>query len=319
MSSQGLLASITYSGISVLMVLLNRVLMSSKQFGCKQTLTVVATQCLIGVCILYLTRAARLIRFNNLTQDSLKLWLPLAIFFVAMLFSATEATGKLPIHLSSAVFKNSTNVLVVLGEWLFYSKKPNVLIVLSLLFMLMGAVMTSMQAFFRGTDEVDSNNAANDDQTSIGVIWALLNCVCTASFVLYLRFVATRRTKNSSRFDAAHFNNILAPILLIGPIWWTNEYSEVLESNLFSDRLFVSTLMLSGVLGVALGLASYWCVTVTSATTYATVGALNKIPVAFVGIVLLGESLSRNEMIQVFCALVGGVLFAIAKMPSSKS
>jgi hypothetical protein len=41
----------------------------------------------------------------------------------------------------------------------------------------------------------------------------------------------------------------------------------------------------AGAVGFMLNLATLWCVSNTTATTYAVIGALNKIPLAFIGYV----------------------------------
>ncbi len=42
----------------------------------------------------------------------------------------------------------------------------------------------------------------------------------------------------------------------------------------------------SGVVGILLSFSSLWCVSSTSATTYAIVGTLNKVPVTVLGAVI---------------------------------
>ena len=82
---------------------------------------------------------------------------------------------------------------------------------------------------------------------------------------------------------------------------------------------FSVLLFISGVLGVGLNLASFWCVSVTSATTYATVGGLNKIPTTFIGVLLLGEPLSTDTAIYVMFGMVGGILYGYAKFKEGEA
>ena len=46
---------------------------------------------------------------------------------------------------------------------------------------------------------------------------------------------------------------------------------------------FVLTNVLAGFLGFYLNFASLWCVSATSATSYAIVGSLNKVPITVAG------------------------------------
>ncbi len=53
-----------------------------------------------------------------------------------------------------------------------------------------------------------------------------------------------------------------------------------MELSLFCLILF------SGALGVFLSFATLWCVGSTSATTYAVVGTLNKVPTTILGVLI---------------------------------
>ncbi|KAJ0409827.1 hypothetical protein P43SY_005721 [Pythium insidiosum] len=87
----------------------------------------------------------------------------------------------------------------------------------------------------------------------------------------------------------------------------------VWSDPLLSNFNFNMLLVLSGVFGIMLNLASFWCVSVTSATTYATVGGLNKIPTTFIGVLLLGEHLKPDTAIYVTFGMIGGLLYSYAK------
>ena len=109
------------------------------------------------------------------------------------------------------------------------------------------------------------------------------------------------------------------PPLLFLHGWPTNgELWRVWSSDLFSNFSFDALLFFSGVAGVALNLSSFWCVSVTSATTYATVGALNKLPTTFVGVLILKEPLQPATAIYVTFGMFGGILYGYAKFQERK-
>lgn len=166
--------------------------------------------------------------------------------------------------MSSTVFKNAANIIVVFGEWIFYEKRPTLLIVASLLFILFGAFAATLNVF---SDHTSLDQHAVE--TDAGVFWAFLNCACSATFVLYLRFAA--ESDDANRFDASLYNNALAPLLLIVPILMSGEARSVPNDALFvANWRFLCTLIASGVVGVGLSFCSFWCISMNDAATYTT-------------------------------------------------
>jgi len=59
--------------------------------------------------------------------------------------------------------------------------------------------------------------------------------------------------------------------------------------------------------------SALWFLGQTTATIYSLVGALNKIPVAIVGIVVFHEASTPQNMASIFIGLLAGILFVWAK------
>ena len=72
--------------------------------------------------------------------------------------------------------------------------------------------------------------------------------------------------------------------------------------------------MFGGLVGFALNFASLNCVALTGPTTYAIVGSLNKIPVAFLGFVLFDNKISRDTWFFIAVSMCGGFLYSYAKI-----
>ena len=79
--------------------------------------------------------------------------------------------------------------------------------------------------------------------------------------------------------------------------------------------LLINTL--AGLLGAGLNFASLYCVGSTSATTYATVGTLNKIPVTLIGYFLFDARITSEGLMFIAFASLGGLLYGYAKLPSA--
>jgi drug/metabolite transporter (DMT)-like permease len=65
------------------------------------------------------------------------------------------------------IFKNVTNIIILVGDWYFFKQPTSAPIVLSLLLMLAGAVMAGF---------------ADIAFSAVGYTWMALNCLATASY-----------------------------------------------------------------------------------------------------------------------------------------
>jgi GDP-mannose transporter len=116
-----------------------------------------------------------------------------------------------------------------------------------------------------------------------GYFWMLSNCLCTAGYVLYMKHAT--KTIKISKFGMVLYNNLLSiPILLTGALC-RGEFRIFLSEPSFHTSGYLLLSLYAGLVGFFLNIATLWCVSNNSATTYAVVGALNKIPTVIIGCV----------------------------------
>ena len=72
------------------------------------------------------------------------------------------------------------------------------------------------------------------------------------------------------------------------------------------------------IIGAGLNFSSLYCVGATSATTYAIVGTLNKIPVTIIGYFIFDAKITNNGLIFIALASLGGLLYGYTKLPKPK-
>lgn len=154
---------------------------------------------------------------------------------------------------------------------------------------------------------------ANDLQfTWVGYSWMLLNCIATAFYTLYMRFVSVN--VKLSRTGMVFYNNILSVAILTPLCLVTNQHNAILQPQ-FLTVDFIGMNILAGVLGVCLNFASLWCVGKTSATNYAIVGSLCKIPTLILGFVLFYSPVTWQGLVYIIMGTLGGLLYAYSKLP----
>jgi GDP-mannose transporter len=124
-------------------------------------------------------------------------------------------------------------------------------------------------------------------------------------------------TVKLSKFGMVYYNNILSIIILIPILFIRNEQSTFSNPEFYKIN-FILINFIAGVLGFYLNFASLWCVSATSATTYAIVGSVNKVPITILGFVIFNANMTTQGIVFVSFATLGGLLYGYSKLPSSK-
>lgn len=178
---------------------------------------------------------------------------------------------------------------------LFY--RVSVIAILSIFIMTFGAILAGL----------------NDLEFSyLGYFWMILNCMFSSAYLLYLRHASS--TIKLSKFGMVYYNNVLSTIILI-PLLFIRQQAFFFTNPLFSQPDFIVFNILGGIIGFYLNFASLWCVSATSATTYAIIGSLNKVPTTLLGFVLFDAKMTKEGILFVIFATFGGFLFAYSKLP----
>jgi GDP-mannose transporter len=247
------------------------------------------------------------------------------------------------------IFKNLTNIIVLIGDFYFFNQRASAGIVGSLLLVLLGAVLAGL----------------NDLAFSpVGYAWMGVNCCASASYrecthaaccmshvlfpchsppqpcadfacpvstslsfrcfllmfvsslsssltVLYLRKAVT--TVKLSKFGMVYYNNVLSLPLLSVLVLFTGELPRAFAFESWLSVPFVFTNIVTGAVGFFLNAASLWCVQATSPSTFSMVGALNKIPLVVIGVVIFSDTLTLKVAMYVSLSLVGGILYSFVK------
>ena len=152
--------------------------------------------------------------------------------------------------------------------------------------------------------------------TALGLFWMCANCMSTSSYVLYMKF-ATKNVK-LSKFGMVFVNNVLCVVFLLPVAVVRGEVSNFLQTDAIHTYDYAMKNGFAGFVGFFLNFASPNCVAVTGPTTYAIVGALNKIPVAFLGYILFDSVITAKTWFFIAVSMFGGFLYSFAKINSAR-
>merc|ERR1711871_54206 len=156
-------------------------------------------QAIVAVVLVEGAKKFKVIDYPDFDVSVAKSWLPLNCLFVSMLCSGFLALTFVNVPIVT-IFKNLANIITVSGDYLYFGQEVTVLTVAAVLVMTFGAVMA-------GFHDIEFN--------FWGYFWMLINCVCTASYTLYMRFAST--SIKLPKFGMVYYNNLLS-IALLSPI-----------------------------------------------------------------------------------------------------
>lgn len=301
-NANAILSLIMYSSCSVAMVLTNKAISSGFEPEVRARLpqiSVIAFQCLIAVILVYGAKLYKIVDYPDFETETAKKWMPLNALFIGMLVTGFLALVHNNVPMVT-VCKNLTNMVTITGEFYFFGETVGKLTVVSTLIMLLGAVMAGF----------------NDLGFSlVGYYWMAANCLCTSSYVLYMRFLST--SVKLPKFGMVYYNNLLSLFLLIPFIFYFGELEALVDPEIMTPSFIIYNIA-AGCLGFYLNFASLWAVSATSATTYAIVGSLNKIPITVLGFLIFPDTEMTQEGIMfIIMATMGGLLYGYSKLPKS--
>ncbi len=295
-AAAAIVSCFTYTFCSITMVLANKALASG--YKADIDFLVIAFQSVCAVALVLGCDLAGVIPQGSTHFDKKVAlqWLPVNVFFVAMLSTGFLSLKHLNVPMVT-IFKNLTNVGIMWGEWKFHGAYVSTGAIVSCAIMILGAVLA----------------AANDITFSaVGYFWMVMNCLCTAGYVLYMKHAT--QTVRLPKFGMVFYNNLLSLPILLTVAALRGEYHAFFATPALHTAPYLTLSLYAGMVGFFLNLATLWCVSNNSATTYAVVGALNKIPLALLGWFLFKTPITNKALVFLSMSMCGGFLYTYTKL-----
>jgi GDP-mannose transporter len=110
------------------------------------------------------------------------------------------------------------------------------------------------------------------------------------------------------------YNNFLS-IGVLAPLCFISGEIPRLSDARIMTPYFILMNVAAGMLGFFLNFASLWCVSSTSATTYAIIGSFNKVPITILGYFLFHAKITNVCGIFIVMSTLGSFLYAYSKLP----
>jgi GDP-mannose transporter len=260
----------------------------------------VVFQAIVAVICVESCKRMKWVDYPSFDIQTAKQWAPVNLFFCMMLFTGMAALQFNSVPMVT-IFKNVTNIITTFGDWYCFGSATEGLVIVAFGIMLTGAVAA----------------AWNDITVSwIGLFWMGLNCISTAGYVLYMKF-ATKNLK-LSKFGMVFYNNVLCVFFLLPVAYYMGQVHVFAATPAIHTPDYLTKNAFAGFIGFFLNFASLNCVSVTGPTTYAIIGSINKIPVAFLGYFLFDNIITTETWLFICVSMAGGFLYSYSKIQTSR-
>eukprot|EP00469_Lotharella_globosa_P010915 CAMPEP_0167773600 /NCGR_PEP_ID=MMETSP0111_2-20121227/1519_1 /TAXON_ID=91324 /ORGANISM="Lotharella globosa, Strain CCCM811" /LENGTH=361 /DNA_ID=CAMNT_0007663273 /DNA_START=386 /DNA_END=1472 /DNA_ORIENTATION=+ len=228
-------------------------------------------------------------------------WIPVNIFFIAMLFSGFMTFTMVTVSLV-AICKNVTNMFTTVGDYYFFGQPITRNIVFALLLMVVAATLGASNDLV--TPEKGINISA--------LTWLTINCFTTSGYTLQIKRSQTQT--GISPFACSYYNALIAtPIMLLWSLGTGDLYACVHNPNV-KDPVLLLSLGVSSFLGFCIGFSVFWCISATSPTTCSMVGAITKVPLAVLGILIFKEPVTHKRIGFIALGLLAGIIYTRTKV-----
>eukprot|EP01062_Namystynia_karyoxenos_P071096 TRINITY_DN66503_c0_g1_i1.p1 TRINITY_DN66503_c0_g1~~TRINITY_DN66503_c0_g1_i1.p1 ORF type:complete len:423 (+),score=138.79 TRINITY_DN66503_c0_g1_i1:184-1269(+) len=285
----------SYSSCSIGMVILNKLVVDRSGFNYPSA--IVFFQALSALVLVTGLHRVGLIEFPQLERTIVVRWIPLTALFIGML--ATSLLGLRTMSVSvNLLIKNLALILIAAGDWFLFDHYVDRWVVLSFVLMILGSAL----------------GARTDPWvTPEGLVWSFANVACTTGYQLYMKGMMNDLRKRLGQWGPVFYNNLLALPPMIIPTLLSASGDRGWIAGMASmgvvPRVYLGIMMC---VGAVMTMASFWCMRMTSPTTYSVVGSLNKVPLALIGMYVFDQFPTSVGAMGIVSALCGGMLYTAA-------
>ncbi|MCJ1483887.1 GDP-mannose transporter into the lumen of the Golgi [Schaereria dolodes] len=311
---------LSYCGSSILMTVMNKYVLSGLDFNLNFFLLCV--QSVVCIVAIQACKSLDIITYRDFNTDEARKWFPVSLLLVGMIYTGTKALQFLSIPVYT-IFKNLTIIIIAYGEVLWFGGSVTGMTLMSFGLMVISSIIAAwadIQHALQNYGHSSTEASTKISTLNAGYMWMLVNCFCTAGYVLGMR----KRIKltNFKDFDTMFYNNLLTiPVLLVCSLFLENWSSENISKNFPLDQRnsIIIAMVISGLTSVFISYTSAWCVRTTSSTTYSMVGALNKLPIAVSGLIFFDAPVTLPSVSAIAIGFVSGLVYAVAKVKQASA
>lgn len=148
-------------------------------------------QSIVCVVAIQSLKTAGTITYRDFNTTEAKKWFPISLLLIGMIYTSTKALQFLSIPVYT-IFKNLTTILIAYGEVLWFGGSVTSMALLSFGLMVLSSVIAAWADIQHalnsyGGDAHSGEAAAAISTLNAGYVWMMLNCFCSATYLLCMR------------------------------------------------------------------------------------------------------------------------------------
>eukprot|EP00796_Vickermania_ingenoplastis_P007336 gene7336-5170_t len=286
------LSILCYCSCSVSMIILNKLLMQT--YGLPYPISLLLFQNTGAFLLVSLGKRMGVLHYPDISFKVVLSWLPLTALFVTMLYSSMKSLQHMSVS-AQTITKNLAIIGTAFGDHYFFEKKITRSMTVAFVLMIAGSYLGT-----QGDKWV----------TALGLWWTAVNIVSTVFYTLYMKKLMAEVSKTIGNYGPVFYNNLLSL-----PIFFIFGFSElkscfvgILESS-FAGKMCLLIMM---IVSSFMTFGVFWCMKETSPTTFSVLGALNKVPITFLGMVIFQQFPDKVGYAGIAIALSGGFLYSVS-------
>jgi GDP-mannose transporter len=309
-------AILGYCLASISMTIVNKFVVSGDKWNMNFLFLLV--QAVVGTLILVVCKQLGLIKgLAPFSKEKAQSWFPVSLCLIGMIYTGNGALRYLSVPVYT-IFKNLTIIVIAYGEVLWFGASLTMMTLLSFALMVFSSVVAAWADYRYATTEPDEGSKESVMLLTAGFIWMALNVLCSAAYALSIRKFT--KSTNFTNWDIMYYNNLLMmPVVSIATLALEDWSSDNLKSNFPPESRYTLPMgmIYSGIGALAITYCTAWVIRSTSSTTYAMVGALNKLPLAILGIIFFASPVTWGGIAAIALGFVSGLVYTWAKIRSS--
>lgn len=286
-----LFSAFMYGASSVLILLVNKRLLSSYKFkfSCLMTLFHMA----FGVVCLVLMRKAKMVNYAPFDWTLARRAAPLSLCFVANVVVGMVALDHVDIPMF-ATLRRLTVLFVLLNEWFMLGKRPQPTIVGAVTIMIVGSLIGGY-----GDLKFDL----------VGYMFVLLNNLFTALNLVVMKKTIGDTKLAGDQMSIMYYNSLISIPFLLVAACVNGEMTQVWSFPHLYDTGFQMAFLISGVTSFVMNYSTFWCTRVNSALTTSVTGQVKNVLSSFVSIAFQGVSATPTLLTGLTVGLSGSMVY----------
>lgn len=282
--------SLIYVVASTSTFVLNKYLTNTLGFSSHYLLIIIQAFLIILIVYTQLIFLSTQIEYLNI-----KKWYLISVMLSILMFTNLKAIHYIPLTIFT-LYKNSSVILTAFLEFKIFRKRISIIGYVSFILMITSLIVGSY-----------------DQKIGVpGYLWMGSNIIITSVYIVYLKKVMI--IDDSSRVESVFFTNLLSIPLLSVMSFSFDKFAPIKFNTTMACCIFLSSL--------SAFLTSYstaWAARILSSTSYAMLGAANKIALSLSGFILFEEKFQRRIAISLFIGLSSAFVYSLDAVKQTRS